>query len=212
MNFIQFLICYFIIVLLGSLAVTGWFFITRGTKEIQPDGTIKKKGKIFMGWYFFWTKTKESKKRIYYKGAALYTLVTEINDMSPVAFLLLNTGNDSVSIRPSISTSELTKMLKVIGAVEIDEQSQDEDFRVTEARFFKEEPIYVFPWWLRDPLAQCSTCFSSIYGSLFYWGLILNVPGLFYWAPHVLIAKIFYWVTFCLSLSVLNTALAKKFN
>lgn len=214
MSFIQFLVSYFLIVLLGSLAVTGWYFITRGTKEIQPDGTIKEKGKIFKGWLFFWNKTKQSKKRYYYSGKALYDLVTEINNMSPVAFLLLNLGEErnTVKVQPSISSHELEKMLKQVGQVEADEQEIDLDFRITSVKFFKEEDVYVFPWWLRDPLAVCATCFASIYGSIFYWGLILNVPGLFDWAPHTLFAKLFYWVAFCLSLSVLNTALAKKFN
>ena len=153
MNFIQFLTSYFLIVILGSLTVTGWFFITRGTKELQPDGTVKEKGKIFKGWLFFWNKTRESKKRYYYNGRALLDLVNELNNMSPVAFLLLNLSEErnSVKVMPFISTSELEKMLKQIGNVHADEQQYDLDGKVTQVKFFKEEEMYVFPWWLRDP-------------------------------------------------------------
>ncbi len=83
MNIIQFLQFFLIITTLGALSVTGWFFITRGDEEILPDGSGKKVGKIFKGWYFFWTKEKKPKHRIYYRGDELDKLIAELRSNFP---------------------------------------------------------------------------------------------------------------------------------
>ncbi len=72
---------------------------------------------------------------------------------------------------------------------------------------------YVFPEIIRTPLAECATCFSSIYGSIFYWSAVALIEQkLFNWSNIPWLAAIFFWGVFCFSLSVLNTALAKRFN
>ena len=54
MTLIQFLITYFFFVGLGTLTVSGWFFITRGREEKLPDGSIQKKtvNTILLAWLF----------------------------------------------------------------------------------------------------------------------------------------------------------------
>lgn len=208
MNFTTFLHNFLLITIIGTLAVTGWFFITRGSKELQPDGTYKEKGKIFKNWLFFWTKTKAENKKIFYKGFALQSVVDEINTNHPNlgltvrVFDYVHINNDTIYR----SENQIKNILAAAGGLKLADYSGN-TFTV-----YKDEVDFVFPWWVRDPLAVCATCFASIYGTIFYWGVILNVPELFAWAPHIWFAKIFYWVAFCLSLAVLNTALAKKFN
>jgi len=33
------------------------------------------------------------------------------------------------------------------------------------------------PKWIKKPLINCQMCMSSVYGSIFYWGYVLNTPG-----------------------------------
>ena len=47
---IEFLIIYILILFLSALAINGFFNITRGRWEVQPDGTKVWEGKILSGW------------------------------------------------------------------------------------------------------------------------------------------------------------------
>jgi hypothetical protein len=44
-----------------SLFIVGWYGITRGEKNVKSDGSVEKRGKIFMEWHFFFDR----KKRVY---------------------------------------------------------------------------------------------------------------------------------------------------
>lgn len=212
MQFFQFIQLYLCLLVAGTLAVTGWFFITRGRKEQLPNGEISYKGKIFKGWYFFFTKTN-GKKRIYYTGIQLEQLHNQyLIDFPDNPFSFTVDGN---SFLINTETSFRERRLKDF----IDNKARVEIALGAKAlvkghniSFYKEYDDYVWPEYIRDPLAMCCTCFASIYGSIFYWGVISMSNGLFDWTENVVTAKVFFWISFCLSLAVLNTALAKKFN
>lgn len=205
MTLIQFLITYFLFVGLGTLTVSGWFFITRGREEKLPDGSIQKKGKIFKGWYFYFTRI-ESVSRIFYSGAELEKLYCEYLSLFPKNDygIIKSEGNEYLIIEKK--DADFSDLFIKFG----------KKFVKTESiiRFYEEKNNYRFPEWIRDPLAVCATCFSSIYGSIFYWSVItLSCDAkLFSWAANATAAVVFFWVFFCMSLAVLNTAIAKKFN
>lgn len=71
---------------------------------------------------------------------------------------------------------------------------------------------YVWPEWVRYPLSECLSCMSSVYGTLFYWGMVSLIgPHLMYlWAYHPLGAKIWGWVVFCICVSAMNPIIYKK--
>lgn len=214
MNIIQFLTFFSLMTAAGTLAVTGWYFITRGEKETLPDGSIKRVGKIFKGWYFFWTKEKETKKKIFYKGDALAKIIAEVNSNLPYTRLVM----DGYSFRIFATQDEkqefpLVAIPNIISQIE--HQWGVKLFPKSDGYFsvYKEYPDYVFPEWVRMPLAVCATCFSSIYAAIYYWGLIgLIAQPVFTWATYPWAAAIFFWGVFSFALSVLNTALAKAFN
>lgn len=213
MTIIQFLQFFLIITAFGTLAVTGWYFITRGDEETLPDGSKKRTGKIFMGWYFFWTKEKSRKKKIFYQGEQLQKLVAELRSN----YLILDFDTDgfhfTVTVQPG-KEAAATDISSYINDIEKKWDIKIKGFNgLKHFKAYKEYPEYVFPELVRTPLATCATCFSSIYGSIFYWGAVSLVQQkLFDWSYIPWLAAVFFWGVFCFALSVLNTALAKSFN
>lgn len=208
MSFETFCTLFIFFLVAGSLAVTGWFFITRGEEITLEDGSKKRNGKIFKNWYFFWTKQKPCKKRVFYDENHLALLVSEIEDKFYKDYIMHIKRIEKmlVILQPQLFYNEMRWIEKAYQVKFFDKGNGH--FSV-----YKEYPNYVFPYWVKDPLAVCATCFSSIYGSIFYWGLVALVKkSLFAWSDSPALAAIFFWITFCFSLSVLNTALAKKFN
>lgn len=209
MSFPMFMLLFAGILIFGSLAVTGWFFITRGEIKVREDGSKVKTGKVFRDWYFFWTKVKDRKEKVFFNEANLYELYLKIRDQYRAKELYA-----CISVE---GTSLLFK-----GAEKFNEERQWIE-KAFDLKFYdqggglysvyKEYDDFVFPAYVRDPLAQCATCFSSIYGSIFYWLLIALVKvNLFAWATVPWLAAFCFWIAFCFSLSVLNTALAKRWN
>lgn len=209
MSFEIFIGVFFILVFLGSLAVTGWYFITRGDEKILEDGSKKRVGKIFKNWYFYWTKVKATKKKVYYDEAHLYELYIKIKPKFHVGRELFDLVQTGVKFNITQPEKWYEEMRWVENAYDL--KFWDEGGGVY--CVYKEYDDFVFPYWLRDPLAVCATCFSSLYGSLFYWLLIALVKApVFAWSNTPWLAAVFFWIAFCFSLSVVNTALAKRFN
>jgi hypothetical protein len=208
MDFKTFILVYFVIVFSGSLAVTGWYFITRGDKKILEDGSEKRVGKVFRNWYFYWTKIRGMKK-IYFDEPHLFELFLKIRDKFMVS-------KGVYEIKQTERKFWITNWENYSEEMRWIENAFEVKFKHTGGGQFvvyKEYEDFVFPYWVRDPLAQCATCFSSIYGSIFYWLLIaLPKQSLFNWASIPWLAAVCFWIAFCFSLSVINTALAKRFN
>lgn len=209
MNILNFLELFILLIIAGALAVSGWFFVTRGWKETLPDNTEKKYGKIFKNWFFYWTKEKGVPKKVYYQERELAMLLVKIVDLYPDQHYQLN--GSSITINSGVpgeaSTIAASAAIKLEIEVEMKEGTQNE------YNFFQKFPQYVYPEWVRYPLAVCATCFSSIYGSIFYWAFVaMPSQNVFEWSAHPVIASILFWIAFCLSLAVVNTALAKKYN
>jgi hypothetical protein len=217
MSILQFLMYFFGILYAGHYTIMGWYHITRGKEEVQEDGTIKRTGKLFKGWYFFWTQKHR---------AVEYKVVGRELDRFYDTFLVeLTKLQDTYDFKfynwPVDSCLELTGGRATIERIEEvmaplwskDGMSYTVGMHGNGALvfFYKKKADYRFPLWLRDPLAQCPTCFASIYGTLFYLFAIL-LPGvpLFCWSNHPILAGLFCWVVFCFSIAYLNTEAASK--
>lgn len=208
MTFANFCTLFLFFLVAGSLSVTGWFFITRGEEIVLEDGTKKRNGKIFKNWYFFWTKQKPCKKKIYFDENHIAVLLAEIKSYFYAEGLthISRVGRTVMIVKPELFYDQMK-------LIEKNYQIRFFDKGGGQYAIYKEYPNYVYAYWVKDPLAVCATCFSSIYGSIFYWSLVALVKKpLFTWSGSPALAAIFFWIAFCFSLSVLNTALAKKFN
>lgn len=210
MNIQDFIIVYLFILFTGTFAVTGWFFITRGKETVLEDGTKKRTGKVFKWWYFFWTQKKFKNKRIYFDEPHLFDLYLEIKArFYRNGRCLLSVKENSLTLEEPSSFIEEIRWVERAHNVHIYQRTEGSNI----FGIYRIEEVFLFPWWVRDPLASCATCFSSIYGSIYYWLLIALIGnGLFEWSTYPVLASIFFWITFCFTLSITNTALAKKYN
>ncbi len=211
MDFYTFLQSFIMIIIIGSIVVTGWYFITRGNEQVMEDGSIHRYGKIFMSWYFFWNRKKNTKENIFFNDEHLRELYSHIDkkiisQFKQVGhFLVVQENGLTASWKSDFEYHHKVKLM-LFG------EEGEGVYRV-----FKEYDEYVYPSWVRDPLASCATCFASIYGSLFYWLLIAICEAggdvnLFAWCFIPKLAAVFFWIYFCLCLAVVNTAIAKKYN
>jgi hypothetical protein len=218
----------------AAFVICGWFGITRGRIETLVDGTEEKHGKIFMGWYFFWHRT-QGKKRIYHSGygldkfavnAAQHHLKLErviVGCNSPGYMKCCDATEDSIQYWHSgpISTEAHVKVREHLKAHLIETPIGEGNYPpgAVWVSPYVEENDYVFPEWLRDVMAGCITCHSSVYGTLFFAlfhllvgkdilqaGMYAPFAASFVW---VVLAT---WIVFCISLAYLTTVLYKKFN
>lgn len=213
---------YFMLLLASAIAICGWFAATRGFTEKMPDGTIRKYGKAFKGWYFFWFKEKKQSKTYTYKGDSLYMLLCDMaktfpvlgwDDKKIIGFYRSCAASDISfgipaglnHIIPIIERTLNIKLVMLSRALEVNNYSA-----------CKQEIAYEHPWWLRDMMAGCITCFPTVYGNLIFWT--------YYWfSSKELLDKIYGWsnvnpmylvfgtcIVFWLSLAWLCTVLWKK--
>ncbi len=197
----QFFISYVLMLISGSLFMTGWFAITRGRIEYTVDGEAFKTGKLFNGWHFFWTGGTEISVEL--KGEQLKSIWFKIYKELPslslnetATALYFNVG-DFVIVKEKIFHLEMMSGCKVF---------QHSSFIVLSKKVKK----YNFPELLRDPISECPTCMASVYGSIYYWSVVLLNNKIFEWATYPVAAALVFWVFFCIGCAFINTILAKK--
>lgn len=201
-NALLFILSYLGLIAMGTLAVGGWFFVTRGWTTTLPNGSVKKQGKIFKGVYFYFMQERGT-ERIYYSGEELQKIADIIKAHLPEA--IIKVFPSTVIIQQQSIAEAVQSLCKQLGYEVL--PKGDGYFA-----FYKEYPVYRFPEYIRDPLAKCATCFSSLYGSIFYWTAYLLIGDyMFSWMRSGL-APLIFWIIFCFSLAIPLTALAKKYN
>lgn len=204
---LTFLLQFTLMVLLGSMLCIGWYVVTRGYWYKTPDDKFKTDGMIFKWWSLFWEQFPKEKE-VFYKGDIL-------NDK----------WNLLKKVRPDLCAKYRRSMLhehtfQSILENRIEEKDLEaiKDALACEVRWdasnyfrlYQIEPVYRFPWWIRKPVSECPICYSSIYGSLFYWFIVYQVPGLFSWSSKEFLAKLGFWFIFCVILSGLNNYISQK--
>lgn len=202
---LAFLLCYLLLLIFGTLTVAGWFFITRGFTETLPDGTVIRKGKIFRAWYFFITQSSDTERR-FYQGKQLRAISKEIKQ------LIEMTGSGHLL---AVHEGAVSLQLTNPGILQIITDQLDVQFMPKGDGYYsiyKDYPVYLFPEWVRHPLAVCATCFASVYGSLWYFLAVYFVGDIFWLFKMPTLAILFFWITFVLQLAVTLTAVAKKWN
>lgn len=215
----EYFFIFFMLLIASSVLLNGWFAITRGWWQSYPDGTRQKKGKILRGWYFYWYQEHLMPKRYYYKGGKLETLARR--------FAMYTTGRYQLRKEEGLYVDDVffadiavlqeelgIKFLIISSSTQPSMVDKDNKYRHSVAPY-EEEPNYVFPWWVRYPLAGCITCFSSVYGTIVFalihllFGKQLLID--FYWSVQLPIwsAMLLTWVVYTISLAWLTTVLWK---
>lgn len=203
---------YFIVFILllftSGLFINGWFLVTRGREEVQPDNSIKRVGKVFMGWYFFWTKEKDTKK-IYYQGKQLNCIVEQMRQHTKEEINLH--GEARIVVMPSFKRDKLKLQTILEVCIDIEENEGGPYY----ATIYKEEPEYVFPEWIRDMMAECVTCHASFYGNIIFWTFVAlcreySLGNMGIWNDLSGNALITTWLAYWVSLAYVNTWVYQK--
>lgn len=196
MNILDFFILYFLLIIIGSFFINGWYTITRGYYELQPNGSLKKKGNIFMDWSFFWERKGTcvedyEEKQVAQKMELLKSMRPDVAQRIKVSggYLYISSIDDSEVIKQVVNCN-----LRWIGQT-------DGGFKYA---LFAELPQYRFPWWVRYPLSECVICMSSVYGSLFWWVFVWLQVNAFNWTEREKISYSVFWVIFIITLSAVN--------
>jgi|ERR1700761_8553420 len=211
---------YFLHLLAGAFLIVGFFAITRGTELTQPDGSIKRVGKIFKGWFFFWFK-ENGKIKYYYKDDELVKIIAQIRAIRPNSTIkvyyenmpgpnIVRISGIASSIVDEYFWSEIESRfnLKVeVVKTFVPENMQGSELAYMIFKLYKEEPNYVFPWYMRDMLAGCVTCHSSWLGSVCFWvPAIIGIYG-----SLSMLHLVMLWICYCISQAFIVTALWKKY-
>jgi hypothetical protein len=205
---LQFFVIYSLMIVIGSLFCIGWFIITRHEWVTEPNGERRLYGKIFKGWSAFWLKEKKEPVRVYFSGEQLKKKCDEIERVIP-KFRGRITAEPLLISFAGVQDGELPKedvyTIELATRIKMDKFNHPVEYSV-----YEERPQYVFPEWVRMPLAGCPPCFSSAYGSFIYWGVIYSRPHVLSWAFSPFWSAMFFWVVYCVSISCLNVVFYKK--
>lgn len=190
--------------------ICGWYVITRGEYFIAPDGQWKKYGMILRDWSLFWEQPsrKTPEIKVFYRGAELHKKWEFLKKIRPDLYekYLPSAFHDS------------SLMAGLTGVVEKKDVEGIKDVLACEAiidsqkyfRLYSIDYLYMFPAIIRKPISQCVICMSSVYGSGFYWLIVLETKGMFAWASKEFLAKLGFWVIFCLILACANKFIEQK--
>mgnify|MGYP006948432236 CR=1 FL=1 len=205
----EYFVIFLLLVFASALLINGWFLVTRGKEEVQPDNSVRKVGKIAMGWYFFWTREKHTKK-VYYEGKQLECIAEQMKHYVNQEINLYGTAR--LIILPGFKNKKRQVENALDVCIEIEETQEPGPIYAT---VYKEEVIYVYPEWLRDMMAECVTCHATPYGNLIFWTFIslcrqyaLGDMGV--WNEISGMALITTWLAYWVSLAYVNTWLYQR--
>lgn len=202
---IHFFITYLMLLLVSGIFISQFYHLSRHYKEVQPDNTVKVKGFLLKKWSMVWEYQKGAKK-IYYSGEALiykYKLLEEMFSQLAHKFHL-SLENKSLVLNKGETLLKLDKSNF--------EKLIDCQYEINDDAYFLfiEEPIYLFPKWVRNPLSSCPICMSSVFGSFFWLSINYLNHNLFYWTNHKTVAFFLFWFIFIVVLSQLCAIIYRK--
>ncbi len=196
-------------IVLASIVINGWYAITRGRWEENPDGTKYWTGKIFNKFHYWLQRHTVSK--VYYKDKGFFKEFAKIRGFFKPEHIVefFDTG---VVVQ---AMSKQVMSLLVIHAAEkgVNLTVRDHDAGKMIISLFKEVKEYKLHYMVRDPLGECITCMASFYGTLsaifFYQIAVLFNHRYPTEAINALIemptvSKILLVIYFCISLAWMN--------
>jgi len=209
-----YLVTFFLFLLFGGIAISGFYSVTRGSIKTMPDGTKKKEGQLLRDWYLFWYREARvrsypskqwvvRKKKYQYVGDELTKIVATWQNTA-FKFGIANYLSDRIVVASHPDQRTLNMVANSLNIAVIMEKGQEG----IEVKFYMEETEYVFPWWLRKMMAGCITCHSSWLGSIIFWtgyGIAHNQLAI---NSNLLV--ILTWIAYCFSLAFISPYLYKK--
>lgn len=200
---IQFIITFSWLLILSSFFIISLFHLTRHWIVINPNNTKKVEGDLLKFWSRF-IEMKKGDKRIYYLGDALSNKFELLNKLQPNIGkkFLLSKEKFSLGLIDTINQKEIDDLEAILSC-----KSKWNDNNIF---LYIDDPIYVFPKWIRFPLSQCPVCMSSVYGSAIFWSFIYIQKEMFLWANNIKFSYFVFWLIFVVVLSKINRIVYKK--
>lgn len=213
MNPLEFIVFFMLLSLVSSIFTVSFHNVTRYYIEVQPDGKEIVKGYIGKYYSYFIEKIVRYEKR-YYVFDTLFQKISELKKMLPaignkICFPKeLSNQPCFITNKGAITEEEIFK-IETILSCKVETKSANSEDTQTLWFFYIEEPIYLFPSWIRKPLSQCVVCMSSVFGS----GIWLFVNLLYNpltWASNYYLALFGFLFIFIVVLSLLNDIIQRK--
>lgn len=212
------LLSLFLLILLASLVTNGIYAATRGEYKTEEDGTICKNGKIFRFWYFYWMQFK-GYRDVYFNDDNVRRLWYNMRQM---------VGHENIQIQSAVTGDFLAIKGNALHVLATITNLQGVKFKLENTNTewvaaypYKQYKNYKFPWWIRDAMAGCITCFTSVYGTGIYllimWRVSRETLCNTLWRAFpcdtmsdLVINGIITWFLYWMALAFVNTVLWKR--
>ncbi len=205
---IQLLLLYFLMIVLTSIFINGFYNITRGRWIYKPDSNKEWVGKIFS----FWSKLLQHHKVniLFYKGGEFYKQVTKLKEFFSDTDIIEILDNAIIVNKMEAKTLELFKVFAASNDILFTSREYGNGRLIS---VYKEEIEYTIPNYVRAPLGECLACMSSFYGTLcwiIWYQITVQVSDINITDVSATLlglsfsAKVVMWVFFCISISYLN--------
>lgn len=162
---VEFVLLFILILFTSGIFINGWWNITRGRWEITPNGKKVWVGKIFNFWHKFFQQHIEVEE--YYTGIQFYKkyFIIENEIKATNASKIVIQGESTLIY--GLSEHDFYQLKAKIENIGIHVNAsfyKENDF--LSLKIYRLNKVYRLPELIRDPLAECITCFSSFYGVL----------------------------------------------
>lgn len=206
MFMLSFILLFMLFLVVSSFTIVGWYNVTRGRWETQPDGTKKWVGKIFNFWGKFLQQHTETIE--YYENEEFLKEFAKIRDFFKDDDIheFAKNGVIAKTMNPKKAAYLFIYALRAGVNISLTEQEEKEGHKGgTSVTIYKEIYNYKIPYLLRYPLGECLSCCASFYGTicwLFFYNILVQLQAV----PEglTLFSKIGLWAVFILALSYLN--------
>jgi len=180
---IDFFVIYFLMLITGSAFILGWYYVTRN-------------GQLLGFWENYWEGVVDQ-KRIYYEDENLQERLMFILKTGKTirGKLELSPEGKSILIKEKLTDDEIFFINDTAGYMEV------KDNKII--FLYENDPVYRFPKWVRNPISGCPPCQASVYGSVYWWSVVLLQKDMFSWSG-ITGAPVVFWGFFCITLVFIN--------
>ena len=205
---LSFLLMYVLMLLLTSVAINGFYNITRGRWETKPDGTKEWNGKIF-SWYSRFLQHHSIQKEFYKEKEWIkeFARLTAFFKKEDIVDIL---ENGVVVKKMDAITEAYFISFAAVNSILFTSRSYGAGSLIM---IYRETKKYRLPLIIRAPLGDCLACMSSFWGTVGWiaWYQVGMAVQQVHPTPAVkmlleipLAGTLFLWVFFCICLAYLN--------
>lgn len=202
MTFLEFILSFCLLSIVGSFAIYGFYVCSRGEWVLTPDRGYRKTGMIFKYWSLFWEQYRETKK-VYWRGDYLDQKIDLLEDIKPnIGMRVFLSDIKTCAFTDKKLSVEEVEQIEGILLVKIIQTDNN-------LLFYTEEPKYDWPKWVQKPISSCPICMAGPYGTIILVFFHIVSRGTFCWTYRPILCEIGFAMLFLLTLACINSILHK---